>query len=74
VAFSQLTVTIGRQARQKVVPSDCHAAINLKLKEWFPDIQRYVKFRTLKNFALKNSVITRNPYALHTKLGAIHNS
>jgi hypothetical protein len=60
VASSQLIVTIGRQARQKVGPSDCHAAIILKLKERFPDIQRNVKFRALKNFALKT----------HTKPGS----
>jgi len=69
VASSQLSVTIGRQARQKVGPSDCHAAINLKLKEWFPDLQRYVKFRTLKNLALKKHIKPRSPTNCIQNLG-----
>jgi len=82
-AASQLSATIGREARQKVGPSDCHAermgttpftVIILKLGVGFGHLERPVKFRVPKNCALKNSVITRNPYALHTKLGAMHNS
>jgi len=56
-----------------VGPSDCQAAINLKLKEWFPHTQRYVKVRALKDFALKKPHTTWKPYKLHTKLGAMHN-
>jgi len=61
VAFSQLCVTIGLQARQKVGPLDCHAAIILKLKEWFPDTQRYVKVRALKNWLSKNHTQPGSP-------------
>jgi hypothetical protein len=83
VASSQMTVTIGRQARQKVRPSDCRAertgttpfkVIILKLKEGFRHVERPVKFRVLKNFALKKTHKTWKPYILNTKLGAMHKS
>jgi hypothetical protein len=71
VASSKLSVTIGRQARQKVGPLTCRAettdsapftVIILKLKEEFRHIRRPVKFKALENFPLKKQHITRKPY------------
>jgi len=71
VASSHMSVTIGRQARQKVGPSDWRAErmgttqfikIILKLKERFGHLQRPVKFRVPKNSDLKEEHKTWKPY------------